>query len=273
MHSSTCKRGKCTTSGRWPRSALRLLCRALLIDVDPILSVRNLSTGYGKKQVLWDVSLEVMPGEMLLIAGGNGSGKSTLFKAIYGLLPPWNTDAEIIFRPDPNGPALKAHPAALNLSKGLAYLPQKKAVFDDLTVEDNLRLAGHTLCSHNEFIARQDAVLASIPALKTFLRQKPEKMSGGERQMTALGMVLLHQPRLLLLDEPLAGLDSDNAHLLATIIQGIRERLGLALVIIEHRFTEFARMAHRTMRLQLGAIAEYKGQQGRPGIGPALELT
>ena len=64
----------------------------------PILSVRNLSTGYGKKQVLFDVSLDVMPGEILLITGGNGSGKSTLLKAIYGLLPPWNADAEIMFR-------------------------------------------------------------------------------------------------------------------------------------------------------------------------------
>jgi ABC-type multidrug transport system ATPase subunit len=72
----------------------------------PILTVRNLSTGYGKKQVLFNVSLDVMPGEILLITGGNGSGKSTLLKAIYGLLPPWNTDAEIVFRPNPDGPAL-----------------------------------------------------------------------------------------------------------------------------------------------------------------------
>lgn len=80
-----------------------------------------------------------MPGEILLITGGNGSGKSTLLKAIYGLLPPWNADAEILFRSDPNGPALNTQPATLNLSRGLAYLPQKNAVFDDLSVEDNLR--------------------------------------------------------------------------------------------------------------------------------------
>lgn len=76
----------------------------------PILSVRNLSAGYGKKQVLFDVSLDVMPGEILLITGGNGSGKSTLLKAIYGLLPPWNTDSEINFRPDPEGPVILSHP-------------------------------------------------------------------------------------------------------------------------------------------------------------------
>ena len=94
--------------------------------MQPILSVRNLSTGYGKKQVLFDVSLDVMPGEILLITGGNGSGKSTLLKAIYGLLAPWNDDAEITFRPDPNGPALNTRPAHLNLSKGLDSLLAEK---------------------------------------------------------------------------------------------------------------------------------------------------
>ncbi len=95
----------------------------------PILSVRKLSTGYGKKQVLFDVDLDIMPGEIVLVTGGNGSGKSTLLKAIYGLLPPWNDDAEIIFRPDPKGAALSTIPPSDNLWKGLAYVPQKKCSF------------------------------------------------------------------------------------------------------------------------------------------------
>lgn len=239
----------------------------------PILSVRNLSTGYGKKQVLFDVSLDVMPGEILLITGGNGSGKSTLLKAIYGLLPPWNADAEIVFRPNPDGPALRTQPATLNLSKGLAYLPQKNAVFDDLTVEDNLLLAGHTLPNGKEFVARRDEVLAPFPALRPLLRRKPEKMSGGERQMVALAMVQLHRPRLLLLDEPLAGLDSNNLHLLAGIIRGIHQQRGLALIIVEHRVTEFAALAHRTLRFRLGVIAENKPQQERLGESPAPSLV
>src|ERR1700730_13633131 len=123
----------------------RLLRARRLTDVAPILSVRHVSTGYGKKQVLFDVSFDVMPGEILLITGGNGSGKSTLFKAIYGLVPPWNADATIAFRPDPEGANLTTHPSTLNLSKGLAYLPQMNSVFTDLTVEDNLRLAGYLL--------------------------------------------------------------------------------------------------------------------------------
>lgn len=126
--------------------------RRICIVVNPILSVRKLSTGYGKKQVLFDVNLDVMPGEVVLITGGNGSGKSTLLKAIYGLLAPWNADAEILFRPDPDGPAVSTYPPSDNLSKGLAYVPQKNAVFEDLTVEDNLRLAGHILRSSRRWV-------------------------------------------------------------------------------------------------------------------------
>jgi branched-chain amino acid transport system ATP-binding protein len=220
----------------------------------PILSVRNLSTGYGKKQVLFDVSLDVMPGEILLITGGNGSGKSTLFKAIYGLLPPWNADAEIIFRPDPNGPALNTQPPTLNLSKGLAYLPQKNAVFDDLTVEDNLRLAGHTLPNDKEFAARREETLAFLPALQPLLRRKPEKMSGGERQMVAFGMALLNCPKLLLLDEPTAGLSPMYMRTALNQLQDLQQKFKMAILLVEHRVRECLPISQRVLSLKLGAV-------------------
>lgn len=220
----------------------------------PILSMRNLSTGYGKKQVLFDVSLDVMPGEILLITGGNGSGKSTLLKAIYGLLPPWNADAEISFRPDPSGPTLNTQPPTLNLSKGLAYLPQKNAVFDDLTVEDNLRLAGHTLPNGKEFAARRDEVLASSPALRPLLHRKPEKMSGGERQIVALAMMLLHRPRLLMLDEPLAGLDAARVEGILENIQNINDKQGVTMIVVEHRILEAGSLAFNHLHLSQGTL-------------------
>ncbi len=221
----------------------------------PILSVRNLSTGYGKKQVLFDVSLDVMPGEILLITGGNGSGKSTLLKAIYGLLPPWNADAEISFRPDPNGPALDTQPATLNLSNGLAYLPQKNAVFDDLTVEDNLRLAGHMLRNGKEFAAHRDEVLASLPALRSLRGRKPEKMSGGERQIVALAMVMLNRPRLLLLDEPLAGLDAARAGGFLENLEKINDKQGVTLILVEHRILETSSLAFNHLHLSQGTLS------------------
>lgn len=226
-------------------------------DLVPILSVRNLSTGYGKKQVLFDVSMDVMPGEIVLITGGNGSGKSTLLKAIYGLLPAWNADAEILYRPEQNGAAINTSTATSNLAQGLAYLPQKNAVFDDLTVEDNLRLAGHILRDNKEFANRRDEVLAALPALATLLKRKPEKMSGGERQMVALGMVLLHRPKLLLLDEPLAGLDTEKLNLLMSTINEIRLRQEITLIMVEHRKAEIT-TDYILVNFQLGKIASTK---------------
>lgn len=220
----------------------------------PILSVRNLSTGYGKKQVLFDVCLDVMPGEILLISGGNGSGKSTLLKAIYGLLPPWNADAEILVRPDPVGPALNTHPPNRNLTIGFAYLPQKNAVFDDLSVKDNLRLAGHTLRNHHEFAVRCDEVLASLPALRPLLRRKPDKMSGGERQMVALALLLIHRPRLLVLDEPTAGLDSRNSDAILGTLRAAHATMQLTLVVVEHRRRECAALGGRLCHMRLGHL-------------------
>ena len=104
-----------------------------------MLKVENTSTGYGKKQVLFDVSFEVGKGEIVLLAGSNGSGKSTLLKIIYGLLPQWN-NGQIIF----NGENITGKPTAALLKKGLLYIPQKKNLFEDLTVKENLEMAGLT---------------------------------------------------------------------------------------------------------------------------------
>jgi branched-chain amino acid transport system ATP-binding protein len=221
----------------------------------PLLSVRNLSTGYGKRQVLFDVSLDVIPGEILLITGGNGSGKSTLLKAIYGLLAPWNSDAEIIFRPVPEGPAISTLQPVFNLQNGLGYLPQKNAVFDNLSVEDNLRLAGHTLSHGKEFTTRRSEVLVFLPALKPILLRKPEKMSGGERQMVALAMVLLHRPKLLLLDEPTAGLDLAHRHEIETVLEQLSLNHSVALLWIEHGVATTSLRTKRLLRLNRGKIA------------------
>jgi branched-chain amino acid transport system ATP-binding protein len=225
-------------------------------EIAPILSVRNLNTGYSKKQVLFDVSLDVMPGEVLLVTGGNGSGKSTLLKAIYGLLQPWNVNAEILFRPVPNGAALNTQPANLNLFKGLAYLPQKNSVFDDLTVEENLRLAGCLMKDNQGFLARFDEVLNLLPALKLLLRRKPGKMSGGERQMVALAIVLFNRPKLILLDEPLAGLSEKMVGLISSILEELNIREEISLLIVEHRRWHLPRLVFRRIVLNLGSVCE-----------------
>lgn len=222
----------------------------------PILSIRNLDTGYGKKQVLFNVSLDVMPGEILLITGGNGSGKSTLLKSIYGLLRPWNINTEILFHPSLTGPILSTQPASLNLSKGLAYLPQKNAVFDDLTVNENLRLAGHLMNNRQDFVTRYNEILDLLPILKNLIHRKPDKMSGGERRVVALAMVLFSRPKLILLDEPLAGLDENMADHLGIIFKKLYKIEQITLVIVEHRQWNIPLLVSRKLELNLGNVTQ-----------------
>ncbi|HNO77165.1 MAG TPA: ATP-binding cassette domain-containing protein [Phycisphaerae bacterium] len=227
--------------------------------MNAILSVRNLSTGYAPKQVLYGISFDVMRGEVLLITGGNGSGKSTLLKAICGLLPAWNSDASIVFRPNPDRECLHTQLSHRNLANGLAYVPQKNAVFDELTVEENLLLAGHTLSDRRELAARREAVLAFAPILRSLLQQRSDNISGGERAMLALGMVMLHRPKLLLLDEPTAGLDSRNVSAVCEHLENLIAELGLSLLVVEHRADVFASLAHRTMAMRLGVVEIHCG--------------
>lgn len=225
-------------------------------DTSPILSVRNLSTGYGKKQVLFDVSLDVMHGEIIFITGGNGSGKSTLLKAIYGLLPVWGMQAKILYRPDPDGPLISTSAPEANLGNGLAYLPQKNAVFEDLTVEDNLRIAGRVICGRRQFSARRNEVLELLPTLVTMLNRKPETMSGGERKMVALAMVLLHKPKILMLDEPTAGLTQKNIAVIYNALRKVSENIKLALVVVEHQQNEGSFLSRRFCRMRLGVLSD-----------------
>lgn len=220
----------------------------------PILSVRNLSTGYGKKQVLFDVNLDVMPGEIVLITGGNGSGKSTLLNAIYGLLLPWNGNARIAFRPNPDGPLLSTQSPARNLANGLAYVPQKNTVFDDLTVAENLLLASQRLQDRHTFSVRREEALTLLPALRLLLNRRLEKMSGGERQMVALAMLLLHRPKLMLLDEPLAGLSERLAATVVDLLREIGANNSVTLVIVDHRVQELASIATQRLKMQDGKI-------------------
>lgn len=225
----------------------------LLSDMTALLSICNLSTGYGKRQVLFDVSLDVWPGETLLISGGNGSGKSTLLKAIYGLLIPWNTEAKICFRLEDHR-VVGTHPPTRNLMKGLGYLPQKNAVFDDLTSEDNLRLSGHILRDAQEFSARRTEVLDYLPMLGPSLGRKPETFSGGERQILALAMLMLHRPRLLLLDEPIVGLDDKNSQIILESLKAIQRKTSLTLIVVEHRQQECALLEGRGCLMTLGRL-------------------
>jgi branched-chain amino acid transport system ATP-binding protein len=169
-----------------------------------ILTVENLSTGYGKKQVLFNVSLEVNKGDIVLLAGSNGSGKSTLLKAIYGMLPQWD-NGRVVF----DGENITGKPTAALLKKGLLYIPQKNNLFEELTVKENLEMAGLTLDKKVLWRGIEEA-LSVFKTLEPNLKRTPMTLSGGERQLLTLAMATLHQPKMILVDEPFTGLSPQN---------------------------------------------------------------
>lgn len=213
-----------------------------------MLKLESISTGYDKKQVLFDVSFEVNNGEIVLLAGSNGSGKSTLLKAVYGILPQWN-NGQIYF----NGENITGKPTSVLLEKGLLYIPQKNNLFEDLNVKENLEMAGLTL---NQGVLNQriENALSVFTTLVPHLKRIPMKLSGGERQLLTLAMATLHQPKMILLDEPFTGLSPQNIAFVAEILKVLNEKSRITLLIVEHRVKECARIANKVIGLKLGSI-------------------
>lgn len=187
-------------------------------------------------EVVRGVSLEVRAGEIVTIIGPNGSGKSTLMKAIAGLLKP--RAGSIVF----GGESVESQPPELIVRKGLCYVPQVNNVFPSLTVEENLEMGAFTV--DDDLSSRKARVFALFPRLWERRRQRAGDMSGGERQMVAMGRALMMDPRLLLLDEPSAGLAPKMADVIFTAIEAIN-RAGVAVLLVEQNARKALAMSHR----------------------------
>jgi branched-chain amino acid transport system ATP-binding protein len=214
-----------------------------------LLTVRSLVTGYGKKQVVNGVSLEVALGEIVALIGHNGAGKSTLLKAIFGLLPIWKGEVGY----DGNGLG-SPKPREL-LRAGIAYVPQGNRVFTDLTVRENLEMGGVTLTNRTQLKEGMERVFMLFPALKDRLRQRAGTLSGGEKQMLALANALILSPRLLLLDEPSLGLAPPLVTEALAGIQQINRESGVTVLIVEQKVREVLKIAQRVYVLRNGSVS------------------
>ncbi|MEQ1829950.1 MAG: ATP-binding cassette domain-containing protein [Pirellula sp.] len=217
----------------------------------PLLLIQNLTVGYGLKPVIEDLSLSVDQGEAMVIEGGNGSGKTTLLKAAFGLLHPWSKETRIEFETQAVS-LTNPEPSAL-LNAGIVFVPQKQSVYDTLTVVENLRLTSRRITAES-FGNSLTLILDQFPALRPLLHQRPERMSGGERQMLALSMALIQYPRLLLLDEPLAGLSSAGGQAVLSLLHQLNRNNDVSLIIVEHRLNEVLTIATRKLTMVLGKI-------------------
>jgi branched-chain amino acid transport system ATP-binding protein len=226
---------------------------------DNVLTVSELRAGYGDEDVLRGVSLEVPRGSIVAVIGPNGSGKSTLLKAIYGLVP-MRAGRVALAAEDGAVCELAGMPPHRITALGVNMIPQLANVFADLSVFENLEIGA--VLNRNRLRARFDAVLAALPALAVLLPRRAATLSGGQRQMLAVGRALMSDPRLLLLDEPSAGLAPRVQDDVFAMVRRVNTA-GVSVLMVEQR----AR--------QCLAIADYGYvlEQGRNRLeGPAQVL-
>jgi branched-chain amino acid transport system ATP-binding protein len=197
----------------------------------PILAVTGLSVRYGKVEALHDVSIAVRPGQIVSVIGPNGAGKSTLLNAIMGALPlTGHATGELRYR----GADVTSLPIEARVALGLCLVPEKRELFSTMSVEDNLVLGAYRRkrAGERNFLDQLEPVFALFPRLKERRRQAAGTLSGGERQMLALGRALMGKPDLLMLDEPSLGLAPLIVKEIFHVVSALRQT-GVAILLIE----------------------------------------
>ena len=213
-----------------------------------MLEVAELSSGYGRLEILQGVSLSVPAGAIVGVIGPNGAGKSTLLKTIFGYLAPFAGSITLDERS-----LVRLRPDQI-MSLGTGFVAQAGGLFADMTVHENLVLGGYNLRSRSEVNAALEAVYSQFPLLGERRRQPAGSLSGGEQRALALARALVIRPRLLLLDEPSAALAPRFIEdVYATIVR--LNRAGIALLIVEQNVEMILSVAHRVFVLDLGQNA------------------
>lgn len=187
------------------------------------LALRDVVSGYGPMTILQGVTLDVRAGRITTIIGPNGAGKSTVFKTVFGLLP--LKGGEIRFGGDP----IKGLSPRKLLERGLAYVPQGRNIFPELSVANNLELGGVLLKDRKLLRTRIDAVMDRLPALRIKSELQASVLSGGEQKMLEIGRALLLRPKLMLIDEPSIGL---APNLVSSVFATLRELRGQGITVV-----------------------------------------
>jgi branched-chain amino acid transport system ATP-binding protein len=207
-----------------------------------MLSVENLSSGYGNIRVLHDVSFNVEGGEIVCLLGRNGAGKTTCLKTIMGLLRV--RSGSVIC----DGVEVSRLPANEVPRHGIGYIPQGRRLFAELTVAENLEIG---LMVRGKGRETRDRVLEMFPRLGERLNQRADTLSGGEQQMLATGRALCIEPSVLLLDEPTEGLQPSMIEQIRQAVTALRDR-GVAILLVEQRVDAVLSIADRVVFLENG---------------------
>jgi branched-chain amino acid transport system ATP-binding protein len=208
-----------------------------------MLAAERLVGGYGGADILKGVSLRLDPGEIVVIVGPNGAGKSTVMKAVFGLMA--LREGTVTFA----GEEISRLPTEQRVRRGLAYVPQERNVFVSLSVQENLEMGAFV----RSVVPRTvyDRIYALFPPLAEKRRQAAGELSGGQRQMLAVGRALMVEPKILLLDEPTAGLSPRAMDDIFACIRAIN-REGVAILMVEQNAKQALALAHRGYVLATG---------------------
>ena len=208
-----------------------------------ILKAEDITAGYTEIDILHNINIRVRSGEIVSVIGPNGAGKTTLLKTIFGILKPRHGNVTL---KDEDITALKPDRV---VRKGISYVPQVDNVFPSMTIQENLEMGA--FIRDDDYSQRLDEVYDLFPVLRERKKQKVGHLSGGQRQMVAMGRALMLDPQVLLLDEPSAGL---APFLVSMIFEKIKEinGTGVAMIIVEQNARQALKMAHHGYVLAMG---------------------
>ena len=215
--------------------------------VSLMLQVRNVSAFYGKIQALWDVSLEVREGEIVVLVGANGAGKTTLLNTISGILHPISGRIEF------NGKQIDGQPVSRIVEHGISHVPQGGRLFPDMTVRENLEMGAYLSQAWKQREETIQYVYRIFPILKEREKQIVMTLSGGEKQMVAIGRGIMSGPKLCILDEPSDGLAPLLVLEIFRVIKSLREQ-GITVLVVEQNVKQSLEMGDRAYVLENGRI-------------------
>ena len=219
-----------------------------LTNSEPILELIGVCSGYGQIEVLRDISIKVMPGEIVTIIGANGAGKTSTLLSISGINKIWSGSIRFF------GTEIQDLPSHQLVGMGIAQVPEGRKIFPRLTVFENLELGAYTRSDPAEFKRGAEEVFELFPILRDRRSQPGGTLSGGEQQMLAIGRALMSRPKLLLLDEPSMGV---APLVIAKIFETLAalNRSGVTILLVEQNAHVALKLAHRAYVMETGAIS------------------
>ena len=214
-----------------------------------MLELKDVNAGYGTFQALFDISLEVNAGEAVAVIGPNGAGKTTLMRVISGMTAPFSGDLTM------ERQSLTTIPPHQIVELGIAHVPENRRLFPGMTVEDNLKLGAFAKKARGDSKKSLDFVYELFPRMKERRNQLAGTMSGGEQQMCAIGRAIMSGPKLLLMDEPSAGLAPVVVQQVFGLVRRIREE-GYTVLIVEQNVQQVLKVVDRAYLLEAGQLID-----------------